>query len=205
MTGKPNKTEHKRLMDLALQHVLLRERDIQLAGISRTTIGRAVASGELERLSPGVYRHPESSWDENLNISEVSARVPHAVIALISALHFHLIGSHQAHSVWILLRNNAVAPRISYPPIEVIKSGVDAAFENGVESHQLNDITVHITSPARTVVDCFKYRNRVGLEVCIEALKDVLQQKKTTPAEIMELAKMQRVTKVIQPYLEAII
>ena len=201
----PDSREHKRLMELAHQHVLLRECDIQDAGISRTAIGRAVASGDLERLSPGVYRHPDSTWDENLHISEVSARVPHAIIVLISALHFHLIGSHQAHSVWILLRNNAVAPRISYPPIEIVKSGVDAAFEKGIETHKLNDITVRITTPARTVVDCFKYRNRVGLDVCLEALKDIIKEKKASPAEIMELAKMQRVSKVIQPYLETLI
>ena len=201
----PRSTEHKRLMNLALQRILLRECDIQGAGISSTAITRAVASGDLERLSLGVYRHPNSSWDENINISEVSARVPQAVIVLLSALHFHLIGSHQAHSVWILLRNNAVPPRISYPPIEVVKSGVDAAFELGVEIHKLNDISVQITSPARTVVDCFKYRSRVGLDVCLEALRAVILEKKASPAEILKLAKMQRVSKVIQPYLETLI
>lgn len=202
MTDSP---ERKRLMELASQHVLLRERDIQNAGISRTAIGRAVASGELERLSPGVYRHPDSTWDEHLHLSEVAARVPKVIVVLISALHFHLIGSHQAHSVWILLRNNAVAPRISYPPIEVVKSGIDAAFERGVETYKLNDINVRITTPARTIVDCFKYRNRVGLDVCLEALKAVIHEKKASPAEIMELAKMQRVSNIIQPYLETLI
>lgn len=200
-----NTTEHQRLMSLASQHALLRESAIQAAGISSTAISRAVASGALERLSLGVYRHPDATWDENLDLSEVAARVPHSVMVLISALHFHQIGTHQAHSVWILLRNNAVAPRIDYPPVEVVKSSIDAAFVKGVAKHTLNDITVHITSPARTVVDCFKYRSRIGLDVCLEALKAVLHEKKATPSEIMELAKMQRVTKVIQPYLEAII
>lgn len=196
-------TEQTRLIALARQHALLRESDIASAKISSTTTSRAVAAGAIERVSLGIYRHPDSPWDENIQLSEVSARVPQAVIVLISALHFHLIGTQLAHSVWILLRNNAVPPRISYPPIKVIKSGIDAAFNQGIESHKLNDIMVKITNPARTVVDCFKYRNRVGLDVCLEALKEVIQEKKASPTEIMELAKMQRVANVILPYLEA--
>jgi predicted transcriptional regulator of viral defense system len=170
-------------------------------------VSRAVATGELERLGYGLYRHPDAQWDEHLSLSEVAARVPQAIIVLVSALQFHQIGTHQAHSVWIQLRNNAVPPRITYPPIEVVKTGIDAAFTSGVQTHRLNDIDVQITTPARTVVDCFKYRRRVGLELCLEALKDLLTGKlhRATPADIMEFAKIQRVSSVIQPYLEALV
>ena len=200
-------TEQKRLLQLALSRSLLKDRDIREQGISSMAVSRAVSTGELERLGYGLYRHPDAQWDEHLSLSEVAARVPQAIIVLVSALHFHQIGTHQAHSVWIQLRNNAVPPRITYPPIEVVKTGIDAAFTSGVQTHRLNDIDVHITTPARTVVDCFKYRRRVGLELCLEALKDLLTGKihRTTPAEIMEFAKIQRVSTVIQPYLEALI
>lgn len=200
----PNDTEQERLIALAKKHALLREADIEAEGISRTAIGRSVASGDLERVSHGVYRHKHAKWNEHTDMAEVAARVPNAVITLISALHFHHIGTHQAHAVWILIKNNAVAPRLNFPPLQIVKSGIPAAFEQGIESHTLSDITVKITTPARTVVDCFKYRNRVGLEVCLEALKDVIRRKLATPSEIMKLAKMQRVANVIQPYLEAI-
>jgi predicted transcriptional regulator of viral defense system len=200
-------TEQQRLLQLALSRSLLKDSDIREHGISSMAVSRCVAKGELERLSCGLYRHPAAAWDEHLSLSEVAARVPQAVIVLISALQFHQIGTHQAQSVWIQLRNNAVPPRIAYPPIEVVKTGIDAAFAGGVQIHRLNDIDVQITTPARTVVDCFKYRRRVGLELCLEALKDLLagKQHRATPADIMEFAKIQRVTSVIQPYLEALV
>lgn len=203
----PATSEQQRLRQLALSRSLLKESDIREQGISSMAISRAVAKGELKRLSRGLYRHPEAEWDEHLSLSEVAARVPQAVIVLVSALQFHEIGTHQAHSVWIQLRNNAVPPRIDYPPIEVVKTGISEAFSKGIQTHRLNDIDVPITTPARTVVDCFKYRRRVGLELCLEALKDLLVSKehRTTPADILKFAKIQRVTSVIHPYLEALV
>jgi len=200
-------TEQEQLLELASRHVLLREREIKRAGISSTAVSRAVKAGLLERANRGLYRLPDAPWDEHLNLSEVAARVPRAVIVLVSALQFHQIGTHQAHSIYILLRNNAVAPRIDYPPIEIVKSGIDAAFTAGVKIHRLNDIEVPVTTPARTVVDCFKYRNRLGLDLCLEALKEVLRSRehRVTPAQLMEFAKLQRVGTVIRPYLESLI
>ncbi len=199
-------TEQDQLLELARSHSLLREREIRRAGISSTAVTRAVAAGTLERTSRGVYRLPDAPWDEHLPLSEVAARVPRAVIVLVSALHFHQIGTHQARSIWILLRNNAVTPRLNYPPIEIVKSGIDSAFTVGVETHRLNDINVPITTPARTVVDCFKYRRRLGLDLCLEALKEVLrsQNHRVTPAQLMEFAKLQRVGTVIRPYLDSL-
>ena len=167
-------------------------------------ISQAVKAGELIRLSRGVYQHPDAEVDEHLSLSEVAARVPQAVVTLVSALQFHQIGTQQAHSVWILLKQNAVTPRIDYPPIEVVRSKVVSAFTEGVEKHTLNGIAVNITNPSRTVVDCFKYRNRIGLDVCLEALKDVLNTK-AKPNQIMEYAKAQRVSAVIRPYLDALV
>lgn len=200
------KTERKRsqLEQLARQSQLLREETLREAGISSTVISQAVKAGELIRLSRGVYHHPETELDENLSLSEVAARVPHAIISLLSALQFHQIDTQQPHAIWILLKQNAATPRIDYPPIEVVRSKVDSAFSEGVVSHILNDIPTLITDPARTVVDCFKYRSRVGLDVCLEALKDILS-KGVKPTEIMDYAKAQRVSSVIRPYLDALV
>lgn len=207
MKHSANTTEQHRLQQLARDRSLLKDSEIRAQGISSTAVSRAVAKGELERLSCGLYRHPEADWDEHLSLSEVAARVPKAVIVLISALQFHQIGTQQAHSVWIQIRNNAVPPRISYPSVEVVKTGISEAFSKGVRIHRLNDIDVPITIPARTVVDCFKYRNRVGLELCLEALKDLLASKQhhASPDKIMEFATLQRVAPIIRPYLEALV
>ena len=197
-------SKRTQLQRLARHSRLLREESLREAGISSTVISQAVKAGELIRLSRGVYHHPEAEMDENLSLSEVAARVPQAVITLLSALQFHQIGTQQPHAVWILLKQNAVTPRIDYPPLEVVRSKMAASFSEGVVTHTLNDIPTQITNPARTVVDCFKYRNRVGLDVCLEALKDILG-KGVKPSEIMDYAKAQRVTSVIRPYLDALV
>lgn len=196
--------QRSHLQQLARESCLLRDEQLREAGISSTVISQAVKAGELIRLSRGVYHHPEAELDEYLSLSEVAARVPQAVITLLSALQFHQIGTQQPHAVWILLKQNAVTPRIDYPQLEVVRSKVASAFSKGVVTHSLNDIPTQITNPARTVADCFKYRSRVGLDVCLEALKDVLS-KGVKPTEIMDHAKAQRVSSVIRPYLDALV
>lgn len=196
--------KRSQLLKLARDSGLLREEALRKAGISSTVLSQAVKAGEIIRLARGVYHHPEAELDENLSLSEVAARVPQAVITLLSALQFHQLGTQQPHAVWILLKQNAVTPRIDYPQIEVVRSKVVAAFSEGVVTHSLNDIPTQITDPARTVVDCFKYRNRVGLDVGLEALKEILR-KGVKPSQIMAYAKTQRVTSVMRPYLDALV
>jgi len=199
-----NETKAERLRNLAKEGLVMRARDLREAGIGSATIAAAVDSGELERISRGVYRHKDASWDENLNLSEVLARVPKAVVVLTSALNFHQIGTHQARSVYILLRQNAVAPRLAYPPLEVVRSVHPAAFTEGVEIHRINGIRVPITNPARTVADCFKHRSKLGLELCLEALRETLQSG-LPPGEILGYARMNRVENVMMPYMEAMV
>jgi predicted transcriptional regulator of viral defense system len=198
------KNQRSQLQGLVQGSRLIRDEQLREAGISSTVISQAVKAGEIIRLSRGIYHHPDAELDENLSLSEVAARVPHAVITLLSALQFHQIGTQQPHAVWILLKQNAVTPRIDYPAIEVVRSKVNDAFSDGVVAHILNGISTKITEPARTVVDCFKYRNRVGLDVCLEALKEILKRG-VKPTQIMNYAKMQRVTSVVRPYLDALV
>ena len=197
-------TQYESLMELARGEPLLRAVTVREAGLSSVTLTRALRSGALEQVSRGLYRLPDAPWDEHLALSEVAARVPQTVIVLVSALNFHQIGSHQAHAVSILLRQNAGTPRIDYPSLDVIRSSKPQAFTEGVEIHKLNGIAVKITTPARTVADCFKHRSKLGLELCLEALKEVLRSG-IQPAEIMNHARMNRVEKVMMPYLEAMV
>jgi predicted transcriptional regulator of viral defense system len=197
-------TQFETLMELARKRPLLRASDVRAAGVRSSIVTRAVRDGALEHVGRGLYRSPDAPWDEHLALSEVAARVPHAVVVLVSALNFHQIGSHQAHAVSIQLRPNAVTPRIDYPALEVIRSTNPQAFSEGVAVHVLNGIAVKITIPARTVADCFKHRSKLGLELCLEALKEILHNG-TQPAEIMNYARMNRVEKVMMPYLEAML
>jgi predicted transcriptional regulator of viral defense system len=192
------------LMELAGQRPLLRASDVRRAGVSSSVLSRAVREGALEQVNRGLYRRPDAPWDEHLALSEVAARVPQAIVVLVSALNFHQIGSHQAHAVSIQLKQNAVTPRIGYPALEVIRSTNPKAFDEGVEVHVFNGIEVRITTPARTVADCFKHRSKLGLELCLEALKEILRSG-TRPVEIMQYARMNRVEKVMMPYLEALL
>lgn len=196
-------TKAQRLIEFVKDRSVLRARELREAGIGSATLAAAVAAGTIERVSRGIYRHVDSEWDENEHLSEVLARVPQAVVVLISALNFHGIGTHQAHSVYLLLKQNAVKPRITYPPIEIVQSSIPEAFTEGVTVHRLNGIDVPITDPARTVADCFKHRSKLGLELCLEALKEV-HRSGTTPAELLGYARMNRVEKIITPYLEAL-
>lgn len=196
--------QNEALMELARKVPLLRASDVRAAGVCSAILTRAVRSGALEHVSRGLYRMPDAPWDEHLALSEVAARVPQGVIVLVSALNFHHIGSHQAHAVSIQLRQNAGTPRMDYPALEVIRSTNPQAFTDGVEVHELNGISVKITTPARTVADCFKHRSKLGLELCLEALKEILRSG-TQPAEIMNHARMNRVEKVMMPYLEAML
>jgi predicted transcriptional regulator of viral defense system len=198
-----SETKAERLLQLARNHQILRARDLREVGIGSATIAAAVASGVIERISRGVYRPKDAPWDENLNLSEVLARVPQAVVVLTSALNFHQIGTHQAHAVHILLKQNSVPPRLSYPPVQVVKSINPSAFTEGVEVQVLNGVKVPVTNPARTVADCFKHRSKLGLELCLEALREVLRAG-TPPAEILDYARMNRVEKIMLPYVEAL-
>lgn len=197
-------TQFEMLMELAERMPLLRTSDARNAGVSSSILSRAVRDGALEQVSRGLYRRPDAPWDEHLALSEVAARVPQAIVVLVSALNFHQIGSHQAHAVTIQLQQNAVTPRLGYLAVEVVRSTNPRAFDEGVEMHVLNGIDVKITTPARTVADCFKHRSKLGLELCLEALKEILRSG-IKPAEIMNYARMNRVEKVMMPYLEALL
>ncbi len=197
----PNQMEI--LTDLSRKRPLLRAKEARESGISTATLSRAVKQGHLERIERGLYRRPGSELDEHQSLSEVAARIPQGVIVLISALNFHQIGTHQAHAVWVQLKINAVTPKIDYPPISIVRTSLPRAFKAGVETHELNGVPVRITTPARTVADCFKHRRKLGLELCIEALREVVHDH-AKPAEILKHAAMNRMEKIMVPYIEAL-
>lgn len=199
----PSSTGRVRTLKLARRRQGVTTRELAAAGIHRQVLSRLVESGELERVVRGVYRLPEHPLTEHHGLAMVSAVVPHGVICLLSALQFHGIGTQLPSEVWIAIDRRARRPALKYPPLRIVRySG--AALTEGVESHRLEGQTVRVYNVAKTVADCFKYRNKIGLDVALEALREARRAKKASADALWRYAKINRVANVMRPYLEAV-
>ncbi|MDF1826443.1 MAG: type IV toxin-antitoxin system AbiEi family antitoxin domain-containing protein [Verrucomicrobiales bacterium] len=198
-------TLQQTLSSLAAANELLTTSQLLEAGISDRSITRLVEKGTLVRVRRGIYEHVDSEVSEHHDLIQVAKSAPRAVIVLISALRFHEIGTQSPHEVWIQLPAQTRVPKIDWPPIRVIRTRVKALQTAGVEHHPLGGTDVAITTPARTVADCFKHRNKLGIDVCVEALRETLNARLAKIGEISEMGRLLRVDKVMRPYLEAMI
>ncbi len=193
----------EKIKALSLQTPIIRSKDAESMGVSRESLRRMVNSGMLVRMGWGLYALEESLTGEDTGLAEISKRVPNGVICLISALHYHELTTQLAFEVWLAIESTSWKPQIDYPPIRVMRfSG--KAFHYGIEQHLIGGVSVPIYSIAKTVADCFKFRNKIGLDVALEALRDALRGKRATVDDIWKAAKVCRVSNVIKPYLEAI-
>jgi predicted transcriptional regulator of viral defense system len=200
----PQETQIAQLLQYVQNHGMIRARDLGEIDVPRSVLKRLVDRGDLVRRSRGVYTLPNHELTRHTDLAEVCARTPKATVCLISALEFHELTTQVPHSVWIMIDRANRRPKIDHPPIRVIYASGNALTYN-VETHEIEGVEVRVTDPAKTVADCFKYRSHVGLEVAIEALRDCLQQRKATPGEIYEAAKIDRVAKTVRPYIEALV
>ena len=183
---------------------LFRPSRLEQAGVSRHRLRSMLRRGEAEQIARGLYRVVDAPATEHETIATVAARVPNGIVCLLTALHFHDIGTQLPGKVWIAIDRKARKPRTGRLPIEIVRfSGPMLRY--GVETHELQGVKVRITSPARTVVDCFKYRNKIGLDVALEALKDVIHRRMTTVQEINDAARVCRMSTVMRPYLEMVL
>lgn len=201
MRNMDNTTE--KLIDLARSQGLIRPRDLAPCGIPRIYLSRAVRRGQLERVGRGLYGLPDRDISAHGTLAEVARRVPKGVVCLLTALRFHDLTTQSPFQVWLAIDNKAGAPRLDYPPLRVVRfSG--AALTEGVEEHVVDGVTVRVTSVAKTVTDCFKYRNKIGLDVAMEALRDAWHGKRMSSDDIWRCAKVCRVANVMRPYLESL-
>ncbi len=162
-----------------------------------------MARGEVEKIAPGLYRVSDVEANEFETLAMVAAAVPDGIICLLSALSFHEIGTQSPHEVWLALDRKARKPSRPVTSLRFVRfSG--AMLRYGIVSYNILGVTARITSPARTVVDCFRYRNKIGMDVALEALEDAVRTRKTSIDEIVRAAEVCRSRTVIQPYLEAI-
>lgn len=197
-------TDAQRLLDLARDRGIIRASDAATHDIHRSWLSRLVAAGLLERVARGRYRLAGSDVTEHHTLALVAAVAPTAVVCLLSALQFHLIGVQAPLEVWIALERGAWRPQLDYPPLRVVHfSG--PSFSSGIERHTIEGQEVQVYSVAKTVADCFKHRNKIGLDVALEALTDAWRQRRLALADLNEFAAIDRVQRVMQPYIEALI
>jgi predicted transcriptional regulator of viral defense system len=151
----------------------------------------------------GLYVLPDADVSEHHSLAEASKRVPHGVVCLLSALRFHNLTTQSPSEVWLAIGSKAWRPQVDYPRLRFVRFS-DRALEAGVEEHSIEGVLVRVYSPAKTVADCFKYRNKIGLDVALEALRDCRRERKCSNDELWRYAKICRVANVMRPYMEAI-
>ena len=196
-------TKEEQVLDLARKAKILRVHELGEQGIHPEHLRRLYQRGLLVRMGRGVYMLPNASISANFSLAEVAKKVPRGIICLLSALRFHEIGTQSPSEVWIALDRKAARPRVDTPRLRVMRFS-DAAFSSGVETHRIDGVTVRLYCPAKTVADCFKYRNKIGLDVAIEALRECRRSRKCKIDDVWKYAKICRVANVMRPYLESI-
>ncbi len=200
---RPASTHIQRVLQLVRKEGRLRTSDLAAAGVPRMVLTRMTASGQLERAARGLYRLPKGESSEHEGLVTVASKVPQAVICLLSALQFHELTTQLPWQVWVAMPRGSHVPRLDYPPIKMVQF-TGEAYVHGIETHLLDGAGVRVYSVAKTIADCFKHRNKIGMDVALEALKDARTQGRVDFDELWRCAKVCRVANVMRPYMEAV-
>jgi predicted transcriptional regulator of viral defense system len=196
-------SKSEQVLELARATGVVRPRDLDAQCIPHIYLTRLVRQGLLERVGRGLYSLPDAEVSEYRSLAEAATRVPQGVVCLLSALRFHELTTQNPFEVWMAVHHKAWAPRSDGPPLRIVRMS-GAAFDSGIETHQVEGVTVRVYCPAKTVADCFKFRSKVGLDVALEALRDHRRAYPAGMDDLWRYAKMCRVSAVIRPYLEAL-
>ncbi|RDU99582.1 type IV toxin-antitoxin system AbiEi family antitoxin domain-containing protein [Trinickia dinghuensis] len=198
----PDETLEQTVLALAERRPLLRARDLVKQGLPTMVLSRLVAAGKLERVARGVYSLHGSVPSEHRSLAESALRVPRGVVCLLSALRVHGIGTQAPFEVWMAIPPHTPTPRLDQPSLRVVRMS-GAALTEGIERIEIDGVQVPVFNVAKTVADCFKYRNKIGLDVALEALRDGWSQRRLTMDMLWHYATVNRVTNVMRPYLES--
>ena len=193
----------QQVLQLVEQAGVLRPRDLDAHGIPRIYLSRLCDRGYLERVGRGLYVLSNADVSEHHTLAEACKRVPHGVVCLLSALRFHGLTTQSPAEVWLAIGSRAWRPRVAYPRLRLCRFSA-RGLESGVETHTVDGVLVRVFNPAKTVADCFKYRNKIGLDVALEALRDCRRQRRCTNDDLWHYAKICRVANVMRPYMEAV-
>ncbi len=199
----PHTSHAQRVLDLANQKGLLRSSDLDAIEAPRVVLTRLTVAGLLDKVGHGLYRLPSHPGSEHESLATVATKVPQAVFCLLTALQFHELTTQLPRQVWIAMPRGSHLPRIDYPPIKMVQM-TGEVYSEGIETVERDGVTLRIYGIAKTVADCFKHRNKIGLDVALEALKDVRAGRKASADDLWRYAKICRVANVMRPYLEAI-
>jgi predicted transcriptional regulator of viral defense system len=194
---------YEQLAELAQQSGILRARDLEDHGIPRENLKRLVETGTLAHLGRGLYALADAPVTEYQTLLEAMARAPQGVIALASALRFHGLTTQNPWKVWMLIETGSRIPRSDYPALLAYHAGGDS-FQEGIETHEIGGRELRVTSVAKTIADCFKYRSKIGLDVALEALRDCLDERKAAREELRHFGRVCRVENRMNFYLEAL-
>ena len=197
-------TQRDRTLELLRHRGVMRLSDIKRLGIHAPTLSRLVKEGSISRRARGLYELADAEVTLGHSLAEIAVRVPKGVICLISALQFHEITLQAPRSIWVAIGEHDHKPKITHLSVRFLHFG-DKALHTSIQTVSIDGVAVRIFSPAKTVVDCFRYRRSVGLDVALEALRLALRTRKTTPDEIARLAKELRIWTVMRPYLESVV
>lgn len=174
------------------------------SGIHRDTLRVMVEQGELEKISRGLYQLANASLASHPDLAIVAAKVPNGVICLLSALAYHELTTQIPHEVYLAIDRNSEPPRIDHPPVRTFRfSGT--AFSEGIETHNIGPVKLRVYSREKTLADCFKFRNKIGLDTYLEALRAYRQQRRFDSDAILHFAAVCRVTNVMRPYVESVL
>ena len=191
------------LLDIVRKAGIIRSRDLAAHGIARIYLKMLVERGLIKKVSRGLYVAADANLTEEHSIAEASKKVPGGVVCLLSALRLHGLTTQAPFEVWLAIRGTTRPPQADYPPLRIVRfSG--KAFSDRVQERKIEGVHVRFYDPAKTVADCFKFRNKIGLDVALEALRDCWRKKLATMDDLWNAAKTCRVANVMRPYLESL-
>ncbi len=193
----------EKILSLVREAGVLRPRDLEEAGIPGTYLARLARRGLLARVGRGLYTLPGAPAGEHHSLAEAAKRVPRGVVCLLSALRYHGLTTQSPFDVWMAIGEKDRPPKADGQALRIVRYSAQA-LRAGVDTHDIDGVQVRIFSSAKTVVDCFKYRNKIGIDVAIEALKDCVQRRQCSVDELVRYARICRVWNVMRPYMEAV-
>lgn len=195
-------TEEAAILSLLQKQGAIRARDLKEHGLSRQALTRLHKKGLVDRPSRGLYVLIDADFTEHHSLAEAAKLVPNGVVCLLSALRFHELTTQEPFEVWMAISHKGWKPDVSYPPLRIVRFS-QQALDFGIEVHVVEEVKVRIYSAAKTIADCFKCRNKIGVDVAIEALRDCVANRKATMDELWAAAKACRMSNVMRPYMEA--
>ena len=204
MASIGRKSQGDQAVELLKQHGIMRRGELSDAGVHPQTLARLVEDGILIRAARGLYELADADITAPHTLAEVAKLVPRGVVCLISALQFHELTLQMPSRIWVAIGTKARKPKFEHPATRVVRFG-SRALSLGVEMHRIDGVVVPIYDPAKTVVDCFRFRRHVGLDVALEGLHSVMRSEKAKPAEIVRYARETRIWSVLRPYLETLV